>query len=228
MYIRQQLGDGVDPGTIINRVKTLRDHGVPLAPSEILRAKDRVIVNICMRTLKRLKNRKGTKHKALFPLSALRAVYLKQMHDPRDKMFQCVWYLLVVSGQRVANLVGAKFTLEPEGVRIVFAEGRKTDTEAWRAGILFPYQWTEKPPTSLLAHMQGTFDCPPIGKHKNIASNLNSWLKKKTFDFTTGVPRVHLDNVLRRLHRLGLIGTEEFVRVMDHTLETSDKYYLVA
>ena len=61
-----------------------------------------------------------------------------------------------------------------------------------------------------------------------LKSILEGYFKKKTFDFTTGVPLVHLDNVLRRLHRLGLIGTEEFVRVMDHTLETSDKYYLVA
>ena len=224
-YVSQQLDARLDSTTIRNRLKTLRSFGVPIEDVDFERALGKAVMNACIKKLKGLKNKAGTEHKPLIPLVELRKVYESPMDDPKDVDYQLLWFLLVISGQRVGNLLGATFSLERDGIRIIFREGRKNDLQALRAGVLYLFAWTEEPPLFLQEKMHGTFRCPNLGTKTNIAGNLNSWLRRNGYEYTSGVPRVHLDNILRRLHDASLLSTESFCRLMDHNLSTSDKHY---
>lgn|GEM_PF-5933599 len=228
MYGCQQLADGLDPSTVGNNIKLLRSLGLPRRNQEFLSAEDKLYVQAFLRDLVRKKNSVGTRHKTLYPLSQLRHVYSTPTTSVHELKYQLMWYLLTVTGQRAGNLADATFQSIDGGLRVHFNEGRKNDAQKARSGIIFLYEWTESPPAHLIVVMQGVFKCPQVGTKANIAANINSWLRKMGHPFTSGCPRVHLDNVLRRLHELNLMTTEQFEHIMDHNLSTSDKHYYEA
>jgi len=223
-YVSQQVRAGLDPSTISQRLKTIRRFGIPTRQADITWCLDRIFLNLCIKKLKIMKNTKGTTHKEITSLRDLRRVYTEP-RTGKDQQFQLLWYLLVVSGQRLGNLVDAEFVLEADGLRIFFLQGRKTDLSRLRCGLLFPFAWTETPPAHLQALMTNRFRVSNMGTKSNIASRMNTWLKKSGFDMTSGLPRTHLDNVLRRLLDRGLLSVDAFVRAMDHSISTSDKHY---
>jgi len=225
-YVGQQISDGIDPSTILNRLKTLTSLGTPLDTYGYTRACAKLMFGSIQRELTKKKNRVGTKHRPLIHLSGLRRVYNTPSSSRRDTAFQLFFYLLVVTGQRAANLVDATFSYTSEGISVRFHQGRKNDKQGLRCSILFPFIWTEAPPAHLATLMKREFNAPSIGTPTSIASNINAWLKARGFSgITSAVPRTHLDNVLRVLLEKGLITEELFVRTMDHTIVTSDKHY---
>ena len=223
-YIQQQLRDGMDPSTINNRLKTLRRFGVPLDEESAEQALDRIYINLCIKRLRALKNNIGTRFKRFYSLSYLRTVYAEDL-GPAAHPWQLVWYLLVVSGARLANLIGSEFYLEPEGIRIFYLQGRKTDLTGLRCGILYLYVWSEPPPDYLRYVMRGRFRIEGLGSKLQAASRLNRWLQTSESPLTSGLPRTRMDNILRGLIDLGWLTESEYVRVMDHSLNTSDKHY---
>jgi len=225
-YVGQQLNDGIDPSTVLNRLSTLTKLGTPLDEYGYTRAHAKLLFGSLKRTLVKHKNHIGTRHRPLMSLSMLSRVYASPPTSQKDADFQLFFYLLVVSGQRAANLVGSSFVCSNEGVNITFTHGRKTDPQGSRGSIWYSFEWTEPPPNHLAHRMRGVFHAPAIGTAASIASNMNAWLKAKGHrKITSAVPRAHLDNVLRVLLEDRLISSEEFERLMDHTVATSDKHY---
>jgi len=145
-YVTQQLGDSLDPSTIKSRLISIRRLGFPTTKDELQRAREKLSMDSLIARLDRMKNRIGTKFKALHCLQDLRSIYSSPAPNERDRLYQLAWYLLVATGQRPANLVGASFRLTDEGVRVIFREGRKTERVALRCGILFLFAWSERPP----------------------------------------------------------------------------------
>ena len=72
-----------------------------------------------------------------------------------------------------------------------------------------------------------------IGTPENVASCINAWVKswmvqhhpQVNLHLTSTLPRVHLDNVLRRKVDDGSLSEHNFTLLMDHSLATSDEHY---
>lgn len=224
-YVQQQLLDGLDPSTVKTRLIYIRRLGIPLSAEERQRAYVKLAVDGILTRLDRMKNKVGTKFKPLCPLHELRAVYTSPGSTERDRHYQLAWYILVVTGQRAGNLVGASFRVLGDGLRVRFLEGRKTEKKALRCGIVFRFAWSERPPSFFDLKHGRDFVFPPIGTKRNVAAHINTWLRAQGWSFTSTVPRVRLDNLLRELLNQKLLTTLEYERFMNHTTETSDKHY---
>lgn len=135
----------------------------------------------------------------------------------------CLWYLLVVTGQRPANLLKATFEILPTGL-LLFYKGRKADKGTRRRGLLYKFAWSLQPSTTLKLYMRD--GVPKIGTATNCATCINSWLKGKGFGHLTSTSlRLRLDNVCRELLRVNRITEREYEDLMDHTMAVSDKHY---
>lgn len=224
-YVAQQLCDGMDPSSISSRLKMLRYLGTPMDPEGQAKARLKLLHNSVKRELIRRKNQIGTGHRPLVCLETLMKVYAKPPSTKKDRQFQIFFYLLVVTGQRAANLIGASVQRTSEGLHVTFAQGRKNDKQALRASILFRFEWSHPPPAHLDQYIKSHFQTPGVGTESSVSSNMNTWLRKQGHCLTSTVPRTRLDNILRVLLEHGVIKTEEYERIMDHTVSTSDKHY---
>lgn len=199
--------------------------GTPMDSEGQARAQVKLLLHSVKRELIRRKNQIGTCHRPLVDLHTLMKVYAKPPRTKNDRQFQIFFYLLVVTGQRAANLIGASIQRASEGLHVTFAQGRKNDKQALRASILFRFEWSHPPPAHLNQYITSCFQTPSVGTVSSVSSNVNAWLKKQGHDLTSAVPRTRLDNILRVLLEHEVIKTEDFERIMDHTVNTSDKHY---
>jgi len=225
-YTGQQLEDGLDPSTIGSRLRVMRSLGFPVCKLEFAKAEACLTTRAVIDYLARRKNSIGTRCKELRGLSILRQVYEAVPRSERDLWFMRAWFLLVVTGQRLGNLVGARLVLESCGVRVYYLNGRKTEKKGLRAGILYNYEWSERPPPHLKLHEGQTVHLTNIGDKSNAAARMNLWLKNGGWSLTSGQPRVRLDNVLRVLLEKNLLTENEYCRLIDHNLSTSDQHYM--
>lgn len=225
-YVGQQLEDGLDPSTIGSRLRVMRSLGFPVRKMEFAKAKACITTRAVIDYLARLKNSIGTRRKELRGLSALRQVYEAAPRSERDLWFMRAWFMLVATGQRLGNLVDAQLVLESCGVRVFYLNGRKTERKGLRAGIFYSYEWSEYPPPHLNLHEGQTIRLTNIGDKSNAAARMNLWLKNGGWGFTSGQPRVRLDNVLRVLLEKHLLTESEYCRLIDHNLSTSDQHYM--
>jgi len=211
----------LDPETILQQVETIKSWGFPTTEYDVLRVRSRLHFGLLRRRLRTLKNKVGTKHKALASLESLLAV-LKACApgNAQDQKMKQWWTALIMTGQRPRNLADAALTLGPEGVTLQRADGTKTSARNQRRGLMYRYAWSFKPNFSFDVSL------PTISKAGQEAAAVNRWLKKKNFTtFTSTMPRVRLDHVLRCILAEGLIIESEYVRLMDHTVETSNQSY---
>ena len=230
-YAGQQLNAGIDPGTIMTRLNYLTsyraDSGSELEVLERVRKKG---LNTGLQRMKACAG--GYRKKPWLSIETLALPLNPPASNSRDLEYQTFWWGLIVSGARPHELLESTLTLQANGLFIQFthrkAEGVSGD-KLWYA-----FEWSMSPPDHVKKRLKEKPIWPTLGTIKNVASNTYSWVGKwqrrqhpetKFIQLGTTFPRVRLDNVLRLKVESGEMKQQTYERLMNHSIETSDKHY---
>lgn len=229
-YIDSHRKMGMSPGSIRTRVSVLKY--VSANPKDEGVTVDRIRCAAILAQVDREAANKKFNRKPNLPLSDLVRPLVPTGVTQRDRRFQALWWLCIVTGARPCHIAQAEIRYSSVGLRIRWG-ARKRQTNAMQRPLLYKFSWTCTVHADIIAELEG---CKKIGTVKNTQSNIaaciNSWVKKRLHVFypgernmTSTFPRVHLDNILREKLRNGEITEYEFSVLMEHTLKTSDEHY---
>lgn len=234
-WCQQLVADDVDKGGIAHRVQYVTSCiGVTNSCQVALKRCRRRLkflqrLSLAKVFAKQKRSIGGHKKKPLISLSTLRLVLKKKKIPHKNhSLWRVFWWLLCVTGGRPANLTRSPVILKESELlwypRNLKANGGTTAVSAIPRS--FPLGWSFQPPRDVRAYLLRKRRAPNF-KSKTAASCCNSWLqrvglKKKV---TSTSPRVRLDNVLRIRVLCDLMSKDDFVFLMNHSWETSTKYY---
>jgi hypothetical protein len=227
----QQLRQGMDPASVTTCLEHVQHVSIAML-EEPAALTERMELTAFKIGLKRTKARGGNKAAAKKPLRSpaffdrLFSLTKSKKGTVIDTEYRAFMFLLVCSGNRPANIRTASARLTKTCLRIKFC-GRKTEECALSSEVEFPFSWTLSPAADIVDVLKN--GVPTIGTEFNVASCIDSWIKRytglKTDCPTSTWPRVSLDNTLSKKVREGKMTESEFKRVMNHGLTVSDTYY---
>lgn len=224
---KQMEKQGLDPGTITTTLGHLASYRV--SSSDPYACLPGLKLFAFKKGLTRKKARAGNAGKK--PLLSLEAFAILwsptevQEVNERDLMYMTFWWLLVATGARPCNVLTGKCLCTKTSLKFWYC-GLKNDQHASAAAREYLYSWSTEPPLRV-KHFLAKKGVPKLGTEKNIAANLNSWAQKRLPDvkISSTMPRVRLDNILSALVRENKMKESEFMWLMNHGMETSDRFY---
>lgn len=220
-----QLKSGLSQGTVLNNLEILK----PINYENFEGYIERHRLGEFRRSIQKQYRPKA---KPLYTISQLGQIF-KCTTAIRELRYQCFFYLLVATGCRPEELQGEpsiEYRLTNRGLEVQFA-GRKNGPSG-RVFEDFKFEYSMAPPSHLLPTLRENqakrkFS---IGTKKNIATCINSWLRKfrdilNLPELTSTCPRVRMDNVLRNFVDSQEMSVQTYERMMGHTIKVSDVSY---
>ena len=222
----QQLADKVDPSVVANNIETARKIHLD-SPSDLPTLQETISA------LRRKKARLGgPKRKPWYSATNLWSVVIDALDitDKQSARYASLWWLLIATGMRPNEAHHCHCKLKDHTIEVTFF-GRKNETSSSAAACVYDLKWTIYPPVFVREYYNSLPErhtsVTAIGTAQNVASCIDSFLKRRVDErLLSTLPRVSLDNLLRRRLTNGELSEKDFERLMGHDIETSTTSYL--
>ena len=149
-----------------------------------------------------------------------------------DRDYQALWYLVVATGSRPANLIlgAGEVTVGDAHVRVKWLHRKRR--RGAHAHVGYAFEWSDKPSPRVCRRLEQLPDRSWLfADSTNISSALGSWIKSRLKKagckrlFTPKAARDRLSSILLQKYEEGEISKEKYECLMDHEVETAQQHY---
>lgn len=235
LYSSSQKAAGLCPTAIANRIENLRH--LTEANFENTMKQHRVSREVAS-LRKQHANAGGPKRKPLVRREVLYTYLSVAPTSNRDLWYQILWYVCCATGCRPEETHTLKYRWNASTTRSTNLSirwcGRKNEAASGAAFIKFPRNLFSSPPPLVEKWLASGKTLPSFGPVTNLATNLNSWLRKfpgryhlpkPAEHITSTVPRVRIDNILRDAVDKGELPIHQYEAMIGHSIKVSDVSY---
>ena len=211
------------PATIQNVVSTLERFRVD--PRNLAPTRDRIAREAFRNGLKRYATSQGRKFIRRISTKPMPYVSTRRPACLKESEAQAFWALLCATGNRPDNVYRARAVIATSLYVEVCWGLRKVNNNVY---IRYDYKWSATPPEWIQKRWNDLYARPwwPRSKPRNIASLINTWLRKThNSKLSSTSPRERLDHHLRGLVAANLMNEAVYTRIIDHKLTTSLDHY---
>jgi len=230
LYSNSQSNAGLCPVAIANRVESFRhltDNNFDTA------LKQHHVSREISRLRKEKANAGGPKRKQLVRRAVLCVFLSVTPTTHRDLWYQVLWYVCCATGCRPEETRTLKYKWRNGDLYVRWC-GRKNEAASGAAYIKFQRDLFGPPPPLVEKWLASGKALPSFGPVENLATNINSWLKKfcgryhipqPDAHITSTVPRVRMDNILRAAVDSGKLPVHVYEQMIGHSIKVSDISY---
>ena len=222
VFAAQWVRKKLSPVTIENVTATLSKYRVD--PHNLDDIRERLTEEAWRNGLKRFARAHGPTFTRRLSQDPLPHISPERPECPREQEHQAFWALLCVTGNRPDNVYRARALIATSDfVEVSWGVRKVNDNVA----IIYEFSWTARPPAWIVERWNRIPQDPwwPSSQPHNIASRVNSWLKRHGSPLSSSSPRERLDRFLRRRVEAGRMNETLYTRVIDHKYATGlDNY----